>query len=246
LTTSENNNPVTISIVTATYNAAACLPGLIESLRKQTDQDFEWVVADGASDDDTLTLLNSVSDIKVSISSQADFGIYDALNRAIKASTGEYYLVVGADDVLAPDAIALFREIAHGQHPDLISAKVMAEGRLCRVRQNKPWLYGGFAYVNSHAVGTLIKKSLHDKFGMYSRSYPLVADQLFFKKVGDAGAKIVSADFVAGEYGVQGTSSSDVLGVLTEDFRIQVSTGENKLVQAVLFVLRMIKLFRKF
>jgi len=241
-----------ISIVTATYNVADCLPFLIASLHQQTDQDFEWVVADGASDDGTLALLNAVSDIhsvseiKTNISSQSDFGIYDALNRAIKTATGEYYLVVGADDVLAPEAIAKFREIADHQQPDLVSARVMAAGQLCRVRPRKPWLYGGFAYVNSHAVGTLIKKSLHEKFGMYSHAYPLVADQLFFKKVGDAGANIVSAEFIAGEYGVQGTSSADVLGVLTEDFRIQVATGENKMVQAILFVLRMIKLFRKF
>ncbi len=239
-------NRTTISVVTATYNATASLPGLIESLRKQTDQDFVWVVADGASDDGTLELLKSVTDFKVTITSQKDFGIYDALNRAVIASSGEYYVVAGADDVLAPGAIASFREIAESQHPDMISAKVMAEGQMCRVRRPWPWLYGGFAYVNSHAVGTLIKKSLHEKFGLYSKSYPLVADQLFFKKAGDAGARIVSADFVAGEYGVHGFSSSDVLGVLTEDFRIQLATGENKLLQTILFFLRVVKLFGRF
>ena len=245
LTTHENKLSVTISVVTATYNASACLPSLIESLRRQTDQDFEWVVADGASRDGTLELLESVKDINVVISSQPDFGIYDGLNRAIQLSSGEYYIVLGADDLAYPESIASFRRIALNQSPDLVSANIMANGRLCSMRRQWPWLYGGFAYVNSHAVGTLIKKSLHEKFGMYSRSYPLVADQLFFKKVGDAGENIVPADFIAGEYGVQGVSSSDVLGVLTENFRIQVETGENKVVQTFLFLLRIIKLFRK-
>ena len=45
-----SNQPTpTISVITATYNAAAVLPRLIESLAAQTDQDFEWVVADGGS-----------------------------------------------------------------------------------------------------------------------------------------------------------------------------------------------------
>jgi len=236
---------VTISVVTSTYNALSFLPKLIESLSKQTDQNFEWIVADGASTDGTLELLKSVKGLNVVISSQPDFGIYDALNRAIRISNGVYYVVLGADDLIYPETIASFRRIAMNTHSDIISARIVANGNLCNVRRKLPWLYGALAYVNSHAVGTLIKKSLHDQFGMYSKSYPLVADQLFFKKAGDAGVNIVSADFVAGEYGVQGLSSSDVLGVLTEGFRIQVATGENKFVQAILFVLRLIKLFRK-
>ncbi len=242
----ENEKRATISVVTATYNAANHLPRLIESLRGQTDKDFEWVVADGASDDGTLELLRSVTDINIVISSQADFGIYDALNRAIKISSGEYYIVSGADDILYPESVASFRQIASEKQPDMVSAKIMAAGRLCPVRRPWPWLYGAFAYVNSHAVGTLIKKSLHEQFGFYSRSYPIVADQFFLKKVGDAGAKIESSDFVAGEFGVHGSSGKDVLGVLTENFRVQLATGENKLVQTAFFLARTIKNFRKF
>ena len=235
-----------ISIVTATCNAANHLPRLIDSLRGQTDKDFEWVVADGASEDGTLDMLKAVTDLNVVISSQADSGIYDALNRAIKASSGAYYLVSGADDILYPDAIVSFRTIATEQQPDIINAKVMADGRPGAARRPWPWLYGGFAYVNSHAVGVLIKKSLHQQFGYYSLSYPLVADQLFLKKAGDAGVKTVSSDFFAGEFGMHGSSGKDVLGVITESFRVQLATGENKLVQTALFLVRLIKNFRKF
>jgi glycosyltransferase involved in cell wall biosynthesis len=55
------NNPagIKLSIITATYNAAKHLPRVIDSLAAQTDQDFEWVVADGASTDGTLDLLRT-------------------------------------------------------------------------------------------------------------------------------------------------------------------------------------------
>ena len=59
----------TISVVTATRNAVEHLPNLIESLREQTDRDFEWVVADGASDDGTLELLRDITDLNIAISS---------------------------------------------------------------------------------------------------------------------------------------------------------------------------------
>ena len=89
-----------LSIITATYNSAKHLPALIASLRAQTCQDFEWVVADGNSTDGTVELLKQVTDLKLSWVSQHDFGIYDAMNKAIQRSQSEYYLVIGSDDML--------------------------------------------------------------------------------------------------------------------------------------------------
>ena len=56
-----------ITVVTATYNCVSQLPGLLESLRSQTDRDFEWVVADGGSGDGTLELLRAATDLNILI-----------------------------------------------------------------------------------------------------------------------------------------------------------------------------------
>jgi len=96
MTNNEMTKRASFTVITATYNAQNHLPMLIESLRKQSDKEFEWVVADGASDDGTLELLQSIDDLNIVISSQPDFGIYDALNRAIRDSSGKYYIVAGA------------------------------------------------------------------------------------------------------------------------------------------------------
>src|SRR5690554_463607 len=107
----ENNQcSYKLSIITATYNAMDHLPNLIECLRNQEDQDFEWVVADGASTDGTLELLQSITDLNIIITSQEDFGIYDALNRAIKLCGSEFYLVMGADDFLYPNGVKDYKE----------------------------------------------------------------------------------------------------------------------------------------
>lgn len=93
---------------TATCNAAKHLPKLIESLRRQTDKDFEWVIANGASTDGTRELLQSVTDIEIVISSQTDFGIYDALNRAIKKAGALVCLSMSGPENLPPlEAFAL-------------------------------------------------------------------------------------------------------------------------------------------
>jgi len=97
-----------ISIITATFNASSQLPDLITSLRAQSDRDFEWIVIDGGSTDSTVELLHGCGDLVTSMVSEPDFGIYHAINKGIRLSRADYYLVVGADDRLAQHAIENF------------------------------------------------------------------------------------------------------------------------------------------
>ena len=234
-----------ISIVTATYNAADHLPRLIASLRAQTDRAFEWVVSDGASTDKTIELLSDIYDLNIVLDSRPDFGIYDALNRAIELSKGEYYLVLGADDMIYPDTISSFRRIIDTSDADLITAQIFADGHICNFRRPWSWLYGAFAYISSHAVGTLIRKRLHQQNGMYSTRFPIAADQLFIKQACRNGARIIKANFVSGEYSINGTSGVDIVGTLSESFRIQLLTGENRFMQLIIFLLRLVKNYRR-
>ena len=52
-----------ITVITATYNAAEYLPALISSIRGQTFKDFDWIIADGGSRDDTLSIIENNIDI---------------------------------------------------------------------------------------------------------------------------------------------------------------------------------------
>lgn len=232
-----------ISVITAVYNAESVLPALIASLRSQTDKDFEWVVVDGKSTDGSLDVLASARDVVSHVISERDFGIYDALNKGLRAASGDYYLVIGADDVMAPHAIELYRAalLAEQDDIDIVTAKVRSEGRLLQPRPGLSWLCGHHAYVSNHSVGALFRRSLHDVLGEYSRKFPIGADQLFIKKVVLAGGRVRSCDFVAGTFGKEGVSSTDELGVLTEFFRIQFMTEPRRLLQVVLFIARLVK-----
>jgi glycosyltransferase involved in cell wall biosynthesis len=231
---------VKISVVTATFNAARDLPALVQSLRNQTDKDFEWVVADGCSTDGTVGILRQAADINVTILEAEDFGIYDALNRAIKASSGDYYIVAGADDVFEAGAIALFRAAADGNF-DFISAKARYKDFYLSRRNQPSWLVGAWAYVSCHAVGCMIRKDLHERFGYYSKLFPLAADQLFIKHACQQGARVREVDFVAGEFGSGGLSSVNTLVHLTDTFKVQYMTERRKWLQVLLFFLRVVK-----
>lgn len=237
-----------ISVITATYNAEKHLPRLIESLINQRNKNFEWIVSDGGSTDKTLKILQNAKRKlnHVVIDSKPDFGIYDALNRGIKLSNGDYYLVVGADDILYPNAIEDFLNAIKESNADFISAKVKVGKSIISSRYPAwEWLYGFSAYVGSHAVGLLIKKSLHQRFGYYSNRFPIVADQYFILKSIHVGAILKKANFIPGEWSQDGTSGSDLLGAMTEYFRIQVKISGSVKLQTFLFILRLIKNINK-
>lgn len=236
-----------ISVITATYNSACLLPDLIASLRAQTDSGFEWVVVDGASTDTTVAVVREAGLPRQVLVSEPDFGIYDALNKGLRASSGDYYLVLGSDDVLSADAIANFRQALEGggPAPDMVSACVMSGGARSVARVGKGWLYGLRGFVSQHSVGVLIRKGLHDEVGLYSRRFAIAADQLFIKRAARAGAVIKYCDFVAGNYGSVGVSSVDTAGTLTEFFRVQLLTEDNRFLQVVLFIARLLKNYRR-
>jgi glycosyltransferase involved in cell wall biosynthesis len=230
-----------ISVITVTYNAESYLPILIESLRNQTDKDFEWVVVDGVSKDQTVTLISNASDVVTKWISEPDFGIFHAMNKAVSMVTGEYYLVLGADDYLLPHAIAKYKEYAKRLKPDIVTAKILIRGKVHKGEPNIPWIYGAHAYITEHSVGTLIKRSLHEKFGMYSNRFSVGADFYFLKIVcSDRDTSTCRADFVAGEYGTFGISSMDKAAGFCDYFRIQFETENYKVFQVFYFVLKLI------
>jgi glycosyltransferase involved in cell wall biosynthesis len=233
-----------ITIITATLNEQLHLPELINSLEQQTSKNFIWIVADGGSSDGTIELIQqfSLKNDKVLLTSQKDFGIYDAINRAVERVETEFYLVVGADDTLFPDAVHTFEEEIKIGTADLISAVVLKDGKPSKVRKPR-WeaLFSQFAYVHGHAVSLAIRRSLHDRAGFYSSRFPIAADQYFILNAIHLGARVRCVEKVVGSFGSHGVSNSDALGVLSEIMRVNVALGHSLMFQIILLLLRLMK-----
>lgn len=93
-----------ISVITITYNAAETLPPTLRSIQAQTFDDFEYLVIDGASSDETTRLARACP--RAQIFSEPDRGIYDAMNKGLKKASGRYVLFLNAGDSL-PQASTL-------------------------------------------------------------------------------------------------------------------------------------------
>ncbi len=84
-----------------TYNAASVLPPTLKSVAEQSFRDFEYLVIDGASSDDTLRLVDEAAIAGTVVWSEPDKGLYDAMNKAIDRAKGDYLIFLNAGDAFA-------------------------------------------------------------------------------------------------------------------------------------------------
>ncbi len=98
-----------ITIFTPTYNRAYRLPNLYKSLQEQTCKDFEWLVVDDGSTDNTSELFEKWqtedNSFPIRYFKQPNGGKHRAINHGVKEAKGEYFFIVDSDDVLTNDAV---------------------------------------------------------------------------------------------------------------------------------------------
>jgi len=88
------------TIITSTYNAAGLLPSTARSLEAQTCQEFEWIIIDGASTDETVSVARGFGNLVTLLISEKDSGIYSAWNKALPHIRGDWVIFLGAGDSL--------------------------------------------------------------------------------------------------------------------------------------------------
>lgn len=180
-----------LSIVTVCRNEEVRISKTIESVLRQTFSDFEYIIIDGASTDKTISLIqncikNAPNERVSHFVSEADYGIYDAQNKGIRLSKGEYLLFINGGDYLVDDGVLqkvfgvnnLVEDIIYGnlQIDNGISGKVIANSPsklvLSHMLRSTLW----------HPV-SFIKRDLFLKYGFYDVNLKIAADYDFFLKV---------------------------------------------------------------
>ena len=88
------------SIITVTWNAATVIGPTLESVQRQTSSDYEMLIIDGASTDDTLSIVKRASISALRVFSEPDKGLYDAMNKGIARARGRYLVFLNAGDTV--------------------------------------------------------------------------------------------------------------------------------------------------
>ena len=172
-----------ISIVTATYNSAETIKETIESVLNQDYPNVEYIIVDGASKDGTDVVVNSFGDRINKFISEPDKGIYDALNKGIKAATGDVIGIIGADDfypnnqVLSTVAEAFLKYDVDSLYGDKQYVDPIDTEKVVRY-----WKAGEFNPLNFEKgwmpphLSFYLKKSIYDKHGLYHPNFKCSGD----------------------------------------------------------------------
>jgi len=136
-----------VSIITVCYNSAATIRDTIESVLGQSYPDLEYLIIDGNSSDDTLSIVNDYEDRISTIVSEPDKGMYDGLNKGIQLASGDLIGMLNADDFYVDKQV--ISEVV-----DLIQA------------ENTEALYADLQYVAAEDVSQIKR---HWKSGTYKK-----------------------------------------------------------------------------
>jgi glycosyltransferase involved in cell wall biosynthesis len=166
---------IKISIITVTLNAAMSLKKTIESVTSQSHRDeFEYIVIDGQSVDESLDVLESYKDkIDVLICSK-DRSVYDAMNKGIKAANGEWLYFLNAGDVLL-DENSISRILKELKDIDVLYSDVQVNN------DNSTYIFKtSFDHHILNHQGFVYRRNLHEKYGPYAVINGFTAADYFY------------------------------------------------------------------
>lgn len=208
-----------ISIITATYNSGATLRDTFDSILRQGYDDYEVLIQDGGSTDDTMEIVREYAPrfgAKMKAVSEKDNGLYDAMNRAIRRATGDVVGILNSDDFYTTDDVlenvvshftddidAVYGDVHFVNPEDLHNMVRYYSSRLFR-----PWMLR-FGYMPAHP-SFYVRREVYERYGTYSLDYKLAADydmmvRLFcYHKI---RARYIHRDFVTMRTGGLSTAS---------------------------------------
>jgi glycosyltransferase involved in cell wall biosynthesis len=120
-----------LSIITPTYNVAACIRICLESVASQQSVEIEHIIQDGGSTDASVEIVREFASAHPHVKwcSEPDKGIYDAMNRGLAKASGDYVCFLGADDRFeSPQTLQTFLRAAGNSSADLLYGDVITVG----------------------------------------------------------------------------------------------------------------------
>jgi len=240
-------NKFKISIITVTKNSEKFLQETIDSLSKQTHQNFEHIIIDGASTDNTLDIIKKNSHNITKWISEPDQGLYYAMNKGLRLCSGDIVGILNSDDIYYPDTLSIVNTYFFKKKIDFLFGTVFKHKLMYGFYPKK--IHWTFGFYTTHSVGFFIKKISQDKIGPYNTKYKWSADyDNFYKMIVKHKMTGVATkkEEIFGVFRQGGLSSSiKYIDFLKENTQIRLDNGQNKIFVFIIFILRLMRNFKR-
>jgi len=215
-----------ISLITISYNSENSISKTFSSVKSQSFNQFEYLLIDGGSKDGTLTIAKKQNHIS-KIVSEPDKGIYDALNKGIKNSTGEIIGFLNSDDTFYDENSLQHIFDAFDDKTDCVFGDLTytdKSEKVKRVWKGSAFKKGAFekGWMPAHPT-FYCRKSVYKKLGLYDDSFKIAGDfelMLRFLEKHNIRSKYIPRTLVNMKVG--GASNNGLkskLDILKEEFR---------------------------
>lgn len=177
------NKSTKISIITVSYNSDKTISNTIDSVLSQEYNNLEYIIIDGGSTDKTNEIIESYGDKISQYISEKDDGIYDAMNKGIRISTGKYIGIINSDDFY-PDSNTIQKVVnkIEEKESDCLYADLVYVDSENVKRIKRYWKSGEFKRTNfikgwmiPHPT-FFVSKEIYNTFGLYNLSLKSASD----------------------------------------------------------------------
>ena len=172
------------SIITVVKNDENNIQKTIKSIASQNLKNFEYIVIDGKSTDDTIKNIKKYRNKISYFLSERDKGIYFAMNKGIKIAKGSFLLFVNSGDLLTKNALNIvYKLYQKNKEIDFIFGTVRRHyitETITKSGYNKFRLNYNFDFATSHSTGFFIKLKSLNKVGKFNTMYKYSADYDFY------------------------------------------------------------------
>ena len=210
-----------LSIITINYNNAVGLKKTLDSVASQTCTDFEHIIVDGASSDESVeiireyeqSLASSLSPLTSHLTwlSEPDTGIYNAMNKGVRLAKGEYTLMLNSGDYLVDDNVV-------EKVLPLLDGTDIIQGNIIEEKDDKKYRNRGYGKSNIDFFDVMkgyflhqasfCRRDLFDRYGMFDESYRIIGDTKFFMTcLGKENASFAYVDLDIANYDTMGVSA---------------------------------------
>ena len=174
---------IKFSIITVVKNRVSTIENAIKSILQQDYKNYEIIIVDGCSSDGTLEILNKYKKKIKTLISEKDVGVYHAMNKGLKHTTGDVICFLNSDDFFAKNNIlSSLNDVFQKNNCDIVYGEIVYITNYIPPKIVRYWK-NNFVSKKSFLLGHhpphpafFAKKKLYDEFGNFNVSLPIIAD----------------------------------------------------------------------
>ena len=242
------------SIITVVKNDEKNIELTINSILNQEFKNFEYIIVDGNSKDNTVGIINRYKDNIDKIISENDNGIYFAMNKGANLASGKFIVFVNSGDIFTTKALKIIYErITKQPDVDFIIGTVKrhyTKDTIIKSGFDKKRLKYNFDFATSHSTGFFLRNSKFREIGFFNTNYKCSADYDIYYKLlilNDLQGVSTKHEELIGEVSSGGFSSKiSFFDHLLEETKIRINNHQNIILVALIFINALIKrVFKK-